>query len=263
MAAASTSDRWLVRLAAASVLLLAGMLVSFEGVYAADEVFVQEDNTPILSKPGVGGKILIRVDTGFVLTVLGRDGEWLEVTSPVLKLPGDSLWIPAGRVGNDVPGSLEASPAAGGAVYRLEVTGSPEVRIRARCRVDEGRPDLRRDDAFRTFVDNLPVVIELAAPVDCFVRMFDPPGEMQVVLRRSDGVVVAAGTAFAGSDVVHVRTDGPWGSAGSFIGTTGFLTFNGQSMQGQPSGAVIPPLGNPVPPLGNAVPPLVSLVPVQ
>ena len=75
MGAASISDRRFARLAAAVTLALAGMLAMSPAGNAEDEVFVQQDNTPIVSRPGVGGKILIRVDTGFVLTVLGRDGD--------------------------------------------------------------------------------------------------------------------------------------------------------------------------------------------
>lgn len=257
MAAASTSDRRFVRLAAALTLALTALLAAASAGHAADEVFVQEDNTPIVSRPGVGGKILIRVDAGFALTVLGRDGEWLEVSSPVLKLPGDSLWVPAARVGSKAPGggTLEASPA-GGPLYRLEVTGSPELRMRARCRIDEDQEGRR--DAFRTIIDNVPAVVELAGPVDCFVRMFGPPGEMNVILRRIDGAIVASGTTYAGSDAVRVRSDGPWGSAGGFIERMGFVALNDR-FPGQPSGALVPPLGNPVPPLGNPVPPLIPL----
>jgi len=36
----------------------------------ADMTVVQQDKTPIVSWPGVGGRILTRVDAGFPLTVL-------------------------------------------------------------------------------------------------------------------------------------------------------------------------------------------------
>jgi hypothetical protein len=261
-AAASTSDRRFARLAAVLTLALTALLTAGQSGHAADEVFVQEDNTPIVSRPGVGGKILIRVDTGFALTVLGRDGQWLEVSSPVLKLPGDSLWVPAARVGGTAPGggTLEASPT-GGPVYRLEVTGNPQLRMRARCRIDQDQ-DGRRRDAFRTIIDNVPTVIELAGPVDCFVRMFGPPGELTAILRRIDGAVVASGTIYAGSDAVRVRSEGSWGSAGGFIERMGFIALNDR-FPGQPSGSLVPPLGNPVPPLSNPVPPLTSMATAQ
>jgi hypothetical protein len=267
MGAASISDRRFARLAAAMTLTLAGILALSPPVHAEDDVFVQQDNTPIVSRPGVGGKILIRVDTGFILTVLGRDGDWLEVTSPVLKLPGDSLWVPADRVGDEAPGghgTLGGELTASGPVYRLEVTGGEDLRMRARCRIDEGREDRLRDEGFRTFIDNVPAVIELTGAVDCFVRMFGPPGEMNVLLRGVDGAVIASATTFAGSDAIRIRSDGPWGSAGSFISSMGFISLN------DPSGDLVPPLGNPVPPPanavsapGNPVPPLMAVVAAQ
>jgi hypothetical protein len=252
MAAASISDRRFARLAAALILTLAAMLSLSPPGHAQDEVFVREDDTPIVSRPGVGGKILMRVDTGFVLTVLGREGEWLEVTSPILKLPADSLWVPADRVGREAPG-VGGAIIARSPMYRLEVTGSPELRMRARCRIDE---DGSRN-AFRTIHDNVPVVIELAGPVDCVVRMFGPPGEMLVILRRPDGAVVASGTTFAGGDAVRVRTDGPWGSAGAAIQSLPFVDFNTPMS----TGGLVPPLGKPVPPPSNPVPPVASAVP--
>jgi hypothetical protein len=257
MAAASTSDRRFARLLTALAVSLVATVAWSSPGQAEDEVFVQQDNTPIVSQPGVGGKILIRVDTGFILTVLGRDGEWLEVTSPVLKLPGDSMWVPADRVGSDAPegagalGELTASAP----LYRLEVTGGQDLRMRARCRIEEGEQE-RRDVSFRTIIDDVPAVVEFAGPVDCFVRMFGSPGEMTVALRRVDGEIVASGTVFARGDAVRVRSDGPWGGAGSFVDASAFVSFNDA-----PTGVIVPPLANPVPPLANPVPPLVAAAP--
>jgi hypothetical protein len=142
-------------------------------------------------------------------------------------------------------------------LYRLEVTGGQDLRMRARCRIDDGQQERRRDVALRTIIDDVPAAIEFAGPVDCFVRMFGPPGEMTVVLRRIDGEVVATGTIFAGSDAVRVRSDGPWGSAGSSVDTSAFVSFN------EPSGPLVPPLGNPIPAPANPVPPLAALIPLQ
>ncbi len=80
---------------AVSLLALAGQPAH------ADTAIVRQDATPIVSAPGVGGRVLARVDAGFPLTVVGRKGEWLRVASPQLKLPGE-LWVPAARVGDIV-----------------------------------------------------------------------------------------------------------------------------------------------------------------
>jgi hypothetical protein len=64
-------------------------------VRAASDVFVLQDGTPLVSKPGVGGKILLWVDTGFPLTVVGREGDWFEVSGTRLETGSDTLWVPA------------------------------------------------------------------------------------------------------------------------------------------------------------------------
>jgi hypothetical protein len=91
-----------VRLVAAAAVLLL-MSATDSAPARADMAVVQQDKTPIVSWPGVGGRILTRVDAGFPLIVLGRDGEWLKVASPELKLPGE-LWVPVARVG-DIAGA--------------------------------------------------------------------------------------------------------------------------------------------------------------
>lgn len=84
---------------AAAALLVIGVAGSRPA--AADMAIVQQDATPIVSQPGVGGRILTRVDAGFNLIVLGSEGGWLRVASPQLQLTGN-LWVPAGRVGDVV-----------------------------------------------------------------------------------------------------------------------------------------------------------------
>ena len=90
----------------------------------ADMAIVKRDATPIVSRPGVGGRILTRVNTGFTLTVLGREGEWLEVASPQLKLTGE-LWVPAARVGDIVATPTELAPSEPASA----TTAAPQFRI--------------------------------------------------------------------------------------------------------------------------------------
>jgi hypothetical protein len=94
----------------------------------ADMAVVQQDNTPVASAPGVGGRILARVDAGVTLTVLGREGEWLQVTSPQLQDAG-TLWVPAGRVGDIIAApaemaTAEAAPVAAAVPQFRMTTGS-------------------------------------------------------------------------------------------------------------------------------------------
>ena len=76
----------------------------------ADMVVVQQDNTPIASAPGVGGRILTRVDAGLALTVVGREGEWLQVVGSQLQSAG-TFWVPAERVSDIIAAPAEIAPA--------------------------------------------------------------------------------------------------------------------------------------------------------
>jgi len=117
----STTGRPL-RVAASVAALLAAATVGGPAAFA-DMVVVQQDDTPIASAPGVGGRILARVDAGVTLTVLGREGEWLQVEGPQLPAAG-TLWIPAGRVGDII-----AAPAEMATAQPAAATEMPQFRI--------------------------------------------------------------------------------------------------------------------------------------
>jgi len=121
----STAGRPL-RIVAPVVALLAAATLGGPATLA-DMVVVQQDDTPIASAPGVGGRILTRVDAGVTLTVLGREGEWLQVEGAHLPATG-TLWIPAGRVGDIVAAPIAMAPvqpvAAGETPQFQMMTGS-------------------------------------------------------------------------------------------------------------------------------------------
>ena len=95
-AAASISERRRRQARIAALFALVATALVHVGAARADgDVTVLQDGTPLVSKPGVGGRILLWVDRGFPLTVVGRQGDWLEVSSAQLK----AVWVPAARVG--------------------------------------------------------------------------------------------------------------------------------------------------------------------
>ncbi len=264
LAAASTSDwRFLLAAVAWTLALLLSVPVS-TSVRADDNVYVQQEGTPIVSKPGVGGKILGWVGTGFPLTVRGREGDWLEVSSSLLTFPSESLWVPAARVGDHLPGAFDIAYAPdgqsvgpGGAFFQLEIGGTPDTRVRANCRAERGR-----DDAFRRIIDDVPAALEIDGDaVDCVVRKLESDGWVDVVLRGPDGTIVAGASTDARRGAVRVRSDGSWGGAAGFALPARFVLFKDPSKIDLPSGGPVPPLGNPVPPLGSSVPALGNPVP--
>jgi hypothetical protein len=271
-AAASISERSRRSLRILFVLALATIgILSVEPARASSDVLVLEDGTPLVSKPGVGGKILLWVDTGFPLTVVGREGDWLKVSSSQLKSGSGALWVPAARVGRHLPGTVditysqdEPSTAPEGEALFLEVVGSQDIRVRAHCRIAQpGKDD------FIDVVDETPMELDVSGPAtDCTVRKLGDSGTIDVALRTADGQLVATANTYTLHGAVRVRTDGPWGGGSGTRLPTRFTFFRQTPNHPFPpddsmptSGNPVPPLGNPTPPVGNPTPALGNPVP--
>jgi hypothetical protein len=159
----------------------------------AATTIVQQDHTPILSAPGMGGQILTRVDAGFELTVLGRAGDWLEVTSSQFGTAGPQ-WVAARRVGTIVtaPGEFAPAPATttGGPAFRIvgPTAGSTVITTTeaapAEFRIVQ--PGARTDRVAATSVETAPTVLQTQVIVPEF-RVVQPPGN--VTSDRVDVVV--------------------------------------------------------------------------
>jgi hypothetical protein len=264
-AAASISERSRrpLRIVVLSIVTIVGILAMGPARAAAD-VFVLQDGTPLVSKPGIGGKILLWVDTGFPLTVVGQEGDWLKVSGARLKAGSDAFWVPAARVGRHLPGTLDIaysqegpSTAPESEALFLDVVGTEAIRVRASCRiVQPGKDD------FIDVINETPVELDVSGPAaDCTVRKLGGSGTIDVALRTADGRPVAAATAYTAHGAVRVRTHGPWGGASGARLPTRFVVL--RDMPGKPflPGNPVPPLGNPTPALGNPTPALGNPVP--
>jgi len=264
-AAASISEssarslRFFFALALAMIGLLAMGLAR-----AAGDVYVLQDGTPLASKPGVGGRILLWVDTGFPLTVVGREGDWLKVSSSRLESGGDTLWVPAARVGSHLPGTVDItysqegrSSAQEGAELFLEVVGTQEIRVQVRCRiVQPGKDD------FIDVIDETPLQLDVSGPAaDCTVRNLGASGTIDAVLRTAAGQFIARASTYTAHGAVRVRTNGPWGSDAGFVLPRRFVVLKNMTKFPFPPGNPVPPLGNPTPALGNPVPALGNPMP--
>jgi len=240
------------------------VILSAGSARASTDVFVLEDGTPLVSKPGVGGKILLWVDTGFPLTVVGREGDWLKVSSAQLKSGSSALWVPAARVGRHLPGTFDInysqegpSVAPEGAALFLEVVGSQEIRVRTHCRIAQpGKDD------FIDFVDETPIELDVSGPAtECTVRKLGDNGLIDVALRTADGQPVATANTYTPHGAVRVRTDGPWGGRSGRRLPAQFTLIRDMPDSPFPPGNPVPPIANPTPPLGNPTPALGNPVP--
>jgi len=233
----------------------------------AAEVYVQQDATPLVSKPGIGGKIRTWVDTGFPLIVIGIEGDWLKVASPRLKLPVGDLWVPVARVGSSVPGQIdvalrgEAPPMeAFGPGFRLRAEGTPHTGFRVACHIVSGD-----HDSYFVVADHVPADIDLGGDaVDCAIDQLGRGGRLQVALLGGDGSIIATTSPIALHRSARLRSDGPWGGAYGLQGPAGFSGFGQMpvAFRHRRADAIVPPLMNAVPPLGNPVPALGNPVPM-
>jgi hypothetical protein len=256
-AAASISER-ARQLACAALLALA---VLSPGVAAAsDLVYVQQDGTVLATAPGVGGKIVLRVNRGFPLVILGQEGEWLNVRSPQYAAPGETLWVPADRVGpapeaTSQPASVAApEPAEPEPTFWIYVDGTPALKFRAECRlVVTADPASRRHEV----TDLVPAALGFDADaVSCTVRKLDNFGDLIVTLTNGQGIVIAALDTSALFGSVRVRSDGPWGVARARRGSSRVIVVRDfpEPELGIPKmGTPVPSFtGSPVPPLGSS-----------
>jgi hypothetical protein len=212
----------------------------------AATAFVQEDHTPLVSKPGVGGKVLRWVDSGVPLRVIARQGEWLQVAARRLDPPVSEAWIPAARVGPAAPGTTTATQPAEVGDFQLEISGLPGVDFRARCYILDagvGRSVMIRDytPAAYQFVGNA---------VACWVSNIDRGGSLQTTLLDADGRVIAGSQAVWSNSAVTLRSDGPWSMAGHFNAPLQSVVF------GAMPGTDVVPLPSIIhrPPMINGVP---------
>ena len=243
--ARATGPAGTIRLAAA---VTAVSLLALVGQPAhADMAIVQQDATPIVSAPGVGGRVLARVDAGFTLTVVGHKGEWLKVASPRLKLPGE-LWVPAGRVGDIVADPDEAALSDGAS----SMATRPQFRI------------TNMTDGMETASPGAAASIESRGSIG---------GSADVTLSTSSkaagATVRATGTAArpaatqATPDTAVPAAGNPTPPGGSAVQPLGNPTPAATGNPTPASGNPTPALANPTPAMGNSTPALANPTPAM
>jgi hypothetical protein len=215
---------------AAAALLVIGIAGSRP--VAADMTIVQQDATPIVSQPGVGGRILTRVDAGFNLIVLGSEGGWLRVASPQLQLTGN-LWVPAGRVGDVVADPADLPPpdttTAGAEMPRFQVvtTTAGAAAVPSPSTTASGG---------QNGSTGVSAAVGRSAPADPAVSA-----------TRAAGVAAPSAAAAGSSSQVSAAATGNTTSASG----------NPVASPGDPTPAV----GNPTPAMGNVTPAMGNVTP--
>ena len=196
---------------------------------AAADVFVLQDGTPLVSKPGVGGKILLWVDTGFPLTVVGQEGDWLRVSSFG---PQGGQWRCSGcrRRGSAVicrVRSTSTIPRKDRLAHRRARLSFWRSSARSKSASTPAAGSLQPDkDDFIDVINETPVELDVSGPgADCTVSKLGDSGTIDVALRTGDGQTVATATTYTPHGAVRVRTAGSWGGPSGTRLPTRFAFF--------------------------------------
>jgi len=215
---------------------------------AADMAVVQQDATPIVSQPGVGGRILTRVDAGFNLIVLGSEDGWLRVASPQLQLTGN-LWVPAGRVGDIVAAPTDLPPSDGTPAtsvmprFQIETTSTGATAVPS---PNMTAPNRQNDST------SVSATVARSAPTDATVS----------ATGAAQGSAPATATASSSSPTSAATTGNVTSASGNGVPSPGDPTpalGNSTPAVGNPT----PALGNPTPAMGNVTPAMGNSTPAM
>lgn len=207
----------------------------------ADIAVVQQDATPVVSAPGIGGRVLTRVDTGFTLTVLGREGDWLKVASPRLQLGGE-LWVPAERVG-DIIATPDEVGLSGNAA---PMTTAPQFRIIGRT---HGMATPSPDAAVSIGSEGTSGDSRAAT-----AAISSNAGGGTARATGTTTTPAAAAQATATPDNAVPATGNPTPPGGNAVPAEGNPTPAATGNPTPAGGNATPALGNPTPALGNPTP---------
>lgn len=217
--------------AAAALFPIALMLTLLlgSGVATAADVMVKDNGTALRSGPAGDAGATWKVNSGFTLTVVEEQGDWLKVQSSQLPEEDQDLWVRADQVA-PLGGGEGATSAATDTFekpigYRVELTGTPGLKFKLECRtLREGHV------SFRPHYNKLPKTYEYSGdPLACVVWKKQHHGELQISLveihpskERTIGRAATQdypASIFARSRApdyptsIFARSNSPWGPA--------------------------------------------------
>lgn len=201
-----------------------------------------DDGAELRLIPEATAEVVARLQTGDRLIEFERRADWLRVAPlggvgsegwirearllPVPQTAGPALGpgqlAPSDGSGRDVEDEVGRDDLATGlATYRVEVGGTPGLDIVADCRLvtpnaGDKTKRIRRLSPFALAFE--------AKALSCRLRKRDSFGRLQARLYEN-GILIAARGTRAAFNHVRLRSDGPWGAAGSRRGTTPLVTF--------------------------------------
>lgn len=192
----------------AACLLMAG------GAAAAEQVTVQKNGTALRQAPSPNARTEWRVNSGFLLTVLEERDGWMKVASGSLPDDAPDLWVRSNQVaalsGDSPVQSAPLGSAEQPTGYRLELSGTPGMKVRLECRVIDGRHVL-----VDHHYNKLPLTYEYPGDaISCVLFKKENKRDLQidlVAIYPTKERLIGRASAKDYPTSIFARSDGPWG----------------------------------------------------
>lgn len=192
----------------AACLMLAGAAA------LAEQVTVQRNGTALRQAPSPNARAEWRVNSGFLLTVLEERDGWMRVASGNLPDDAPDLWVRSNQVAalsGDGPlqgahlGS-EEKPTG----YRIELSGTPGMKVRLECRVVDGRHVL-----VDHHYNKLPLTYEYPGDaISCVLFKKENKRDLQidlVAIYPTKERLIGSASSRDYPMSIFARSKGPWG----------------------------------------------------
>jgi hypothetical protein len=186
-----------------------------------------------------------------------RQGAWINVG--IFDTLGLEGWVPEARLAARPPGAPPDEPPEAEATdtdrpeeatassaetphILMEVAGTPAMSFIGNCRLSDEAGNIEKIKLEGLVTQSFSFG---AVAVSCTVQKWESWGRLEVAMWRGGELIVANETS-GPFNFVRVRTDGPWGDAGSSRGSAGIPVIRRDRNPG-----VVPPLSVPtIPSLG-------------
>ena len=214
------------------------LLLQQPGAAGADEVAAKKNGTPLTLAPTRNAPTEWKLNGGFPLTVVEERGDWLRVESNQLPDEGHDLWVRASQVVGGPAQSTAAGVLEKPIGYRIELTGTPDLKFKMECRIVKADGQV----GFRPHFNRLPQTYEFSSdPLACFAWKKEHWGDLEVSLvevypskERLIGHVATQDYDYSTSilarsrgpdypTTIFTRSNSPWGPEAVALTTFGSL----------------------------------------
>lgn len=198
----------------AAAACIAACLLMAGGAAAAEQVTVQKNGTALRQGPSPNARAEWRVNSGFLLTALEERDGWMKVASSSLPDDVPDLWVRSNQVaalsGDSSLRGASLSSAEKPTGYRIELSGTPGMKVKMECRVIDGRHVL-----VDHHYNKLPLTYEYSGDaISCVLFKKENKRDLQidlVAIYPTKERLIGRANSKDYPASIFARSDGPWG----------------------------------------------------